>query len=183
MYVEAQPRIGDNWQRAAAFQGRVAAVYNVSTKLGLYGGYAWTPSFYNSQYHKDYREENRIWEQVMYRHELVGIQWQHRLREEQRFIERTNGVANRLRYMVKGSYALNDAKDSGLTAFDEFMVNLNSIKNGPWEGYDRNRIFFGPYWMVGGTRYEIGYLGEILKRFGSDERWANVILATASYNF
>jgi hypothetical protein len=36
---------------------------------------------------------------------------------------------------------------------------------------------------VNGHRYEVGYLGEHLKRFGSDERWANVFLFSATFNF
>lgn len=183
LFLEVQPRVGDYWQRAATVQGSVAMVYNVSTSLAFYAGYAWTPSFYNAEYHKRYRDENRIWEQVIYRHEALGIQWLHRLREEQRFIAETQGVSNRIRYMLKGSYALTDAKDFGLTAFDEFMVTINTVKNGPWDGYDRNRAFFGPFWIVSSARYEVGYLGELSKRFGSDERWAHVILLTASFSF
>lgn len=183
VYLEGQPRIGNDWRRAATFQGRAALVYNVDKSLGFYAGYAWTPSFYDSKYHRDYRDEQRIWQQVIYRHELFGIQWQHRLREEQRFIMRTNGVSNRTRYLLRGSYALTEKKDFGLTGYDELMVNLNGVNNGPWAGYDRNRIFFGPYWQIDNARYEVGYLGEHLKRFGSDERWAHALLVSASFNF
>jgi len=182
-FLEGQPRIGNDWQRVATFQGRAALVYNWDKSLGFYAGYGWTPQFYDSKYHRDYRDEQRIWQQVIYRHELFGIQWQHRLREEQRMQMRTSGVSNRARYQLKGSYALNDQKDFGLTGYDELMVNLNGVKGGAWDGYDRNRIFFGPYWIVGAGRYEVGYLGEHLKRFGSDERWAHAILMSASYNF
>jgi hypothetical protein len=183
VFLEVQPRVGDYWQRAATVQGSAAMVYNVSSSLGLYAGYAWTPRFYNAEYYKQYRDENRVWQQVIYRHDALGIQWQHRLRDEQRFIAQTRGVSNRIRYMLKGSYALAEAKDYGLTAFDEFMFTMNSVTNGPWDGYDRNRFFFGPFWIVGSARYEFGYLGELTKRFGSDERWAHVILLVASFNF
>ena len=85
--------------------------------------------------------------------------------------------------MLRGSLPLNDAQDFGITAFDEFMVTLNTVEGGPWRGYDRNRIFIGPYWQVGATRYEVGYLGEHAKRFGDDERWVNALAATAIFNF
>jgi Protein of unknown function (DUF2490) len=183
VYLEGQPRIGNDWRRAATFQGRAALVYNVDKSLGFYAGYAWTPSLYDSNYHRDYRDEQRLWQQVIYRHGLFGIQWQHRLIEEQRFITRTNGVSNRTRYLLRGSYALTARKDFGLTGYDELMVNLNGVNNGPWAGYDRNRVFFGPYWQIDNARYEVGYLGEHLKRFGSDERWAHVLLVSASFNF
>jgi hypothetical protein len=182
-YVEGQPRQGNDFKRSATSQGWVALHYTNSKAVGLYVGYAWTPSFYDSHYHRDYRDEQRIWQQIIYRHELFGMKWQHRLRQEQRMITRTDEVSNRTRYMLKGSYALSEDGNFGLTGYDEFMVNLNGVQNGPWAGYDRNRIFFGPYWQKGPGRYEVGYLGEHLKRFGSDERWAHVIAINAAYNF
>jgi len=63
------------------------------------------------------------------------------------------------------------------------MVNFNSVQDGPWSGYDRDRFFFGPYWKIDNVRYEFGYLGEHLKRFGNDERWANVIALSISAQF
>lgn len=183
IFVEGQPRLGNDWQRLATFQGRAALVFNWDTSLGFYAGYGWTPQFYDSKYHRDYRDEQRIWQQVVYRHELFGIEWQHRIREEQRMQMRTSGISNRFRYQLRGSYALNQKKDFGLTGYDALMINLNGVTGGAWDGYDRNRIFFGPYWVIGPGHYEIGYLGEHLKRFGSDERWTNALLLSASYNF
>lgn len=182
-FIEGQPRVGNDWQRAATFQGRAALVYNWDKSLGFYAGYGWTPQLYTSQYHRDYRDEQRISLQVIYRHDLFGLQWQHRIREEQRMQMRTSGVSNRFRYLLRGSYALSDKKDFGLTGFDEIMINLNGVQGGAWDGYDRNRIFLGPYWIVGPGRYEVGYLGEHLKRFGNDERWAHAVLVSAFYNF
>lgn len=183
VYMEGQPRVGDNWRRAATFQGRFALNYNIDKSLGFYLGYAWTPAFYDADYHRDYRDEHRIWQQITYRHDLAGLQWQHRFRQEQRFIARTDEVANRGRYQLRGSYGLTEKKNFGLTGYDEFMFHYNNVQNGPWDGYDRNRLFFGPYWQVDNARYEVGYLGDHLKRFGSDERWAHVILVSASYDF
>jgi hypothetical protein len=73
--------------------------------------------------------------------------------------------------------------DFGITAFDEFMVHLNSVQQGPTSGYDRNRVFIGPFWQVAQTRYECGYLGEHMKRFGDDERWVNAILLSVVRSF
>lgn len=176
LYLEAHPRFGDNWQRAATVQGRVALFYTITPHLSTALGYAWTPNLYDSQYHRDFRNEHRPWQQLLLRHDLFGVQWQHRFRQEQRFIARTDEVSHRSRYQLRGSYALTEKKDFGLTAFDEVMVHLNAVQHGPWAGYDRNRIFFGPYWQVDNIRYEVGYLGEHLKRFGSDERWAHALL-------
>jgi hypothetical protein len=182
LYVEVQPRVADNWQRAATFHGRTALAYSVGPSLSLYLGYAWTPALYDANYHRDYRDEQRLWQQLLFRYDLYGFQWQHRFRQEQRMITRTNGEANRSRYLIRSSYALNERKSFGVTAFNEIMFHWESLDNGPWKGYDRSRLFLGPYWILGSCRYELGYLGEHLKRFGSDERWAHVLQLSASYH-
>jgi hypothetical protein len=183
LFLEAQPRLGDDWQRMASVLVRTALVYNATSNLSLFAGYAWFPTFYDSNYHRTYRDEQRLWQQLLYSHDLWSISWQHRLRQEQRWIEHTDGVSNRSRYMLRGSLPLNTQKSFGLTAFDEIMVNLNGVEGGPWSGYDRNRVFVGPFWQVGDARYEIGYLGEHAKRFGDDERWVNAVAAITILNF
>jgi hypothetical protein len=85
--------------------------------------------------------------------------------------------------MLRGTLPLNVAQDFGIAAFDEVMFTWNSIEGGPWSGYDRNRVFLGPYWQIDNAHYEIGYLGEHAKRFGDDERWVNAIAVLAIFHF
>jgi hypothetical protein len=181
LYLEAQPRVGDMWQRATTFQTRVALNYNVDRNLRLHAGYAWTPLFINSQRYRDYRDEQRLWQQVLYAHELGGILVQHRVRQEQRFITRTDGTLHRSRYLVRGSYPFSINRDVGLTGYEEVMVNLNSVTGGPRGGYDRNRIFVGPFWQLDNARFEVGYLGDHVKRFGDDSLWIHAIAAFTSF--
>jgi hypothetical protein len=183
VYLEGQPRVGDNWQRAATAQARAALVYNHNSRLGLYAGYAWTPSFYNSSYHRDYRDEQRFWQQAVYRHDLLGIAVAQRVRQEQRVQMRTAGMGHRFRYMCRAAYGLTHTNDIGVAAFDEIMINLNDVEGGAWRGYDRNRLFLGPYWRVKHVSYEVGYLAEHAKRFGSDERWVHAIVAAVQYSY
>ncbi len=183
LYFEVQPRVGDNWQHMERLLVRPAVVYNLNSSLALYLGYAWTPLFMDSQYRRDYRDENRIWQQVLYKHSLVGVQWQHRLRQEQRFIEHADGVSNRFRCLLKGSYALTEDGSFGLTGYNELFVTLNSVAGGQWSGYDRDRFFAGPYWIVNNARFEVGYLGEHAKKFGNDERYINALMIFANFNF
>ena len=183
LYLETQPRVGNDWSRAATVQNRAGLNYNWTKSFSSLLGYAWTPSFYNAEYHRTYIDEQRIFQQVLYRHDLLGVKWAHRVRQEQRFIVGNGNISNRTRYQLRGSYGLSEDGNFGLTGYDEFMTNLNGVDPAPYGGYDRNRIFFGPYLVVHGHRYEVGYLGEHLKRFGSDERWANVIVFSATFNF
>lgn len=183
LYLETQPRIGADWTRVPTVQSRVGLQYKWTKHFTSMVGYAWTPLLYNAQYHRTFIDENRLWQQVAYRHELFGVSWQHRVRQEQRFIVGSHPTSNRTRYQLRGSYGLSDDKSVGLTWFDEIMVNLNSANPQPYGGFDRNRIFLGPYLVVDGHRYEVGYLGEYQKRFGDEPRWANVIAFHAIFNF
>lgn len=183
LYFEAQSRIGDDWQRMERILVRPALWYNWDKNLSFAVGYAWTPGFYNSHYYYDYRIENRTWEQVLYKHDGFGLQWQHRVRQEQRFIENTSGTSNRLRYLVRGSYALDETKTYGLTAYNELFITYNTTSNGPQSGFDRDRIFMGPYFVRGPGRYEVGYIGEFAKHFGNNERYVSAILVSANYTF
>jgi hypothetical protein len=182
-YLEIQPRQGDDAQRLGTVQHQAALVISPSESLSLYAGYGWTPYFLNSEYHRDYRDEQRLWQSVNYRRDLAGSHWLLRLRQEQRMIMRTDGTSNRSRLLLKGSYPLLADENFGLTWSDEVMYTLNATTGGPVSGYDRNRIFFGPYWRIERTRYEVGYLGEHQKRFGDDERWAHVLAISVSCNF
>jgi hypothetical protein len=183
LYAEAQPRIGDNISRLERLLLRPALGYNFTKSTTFYLGYAWTPTFMNSDYDEDFRNEQRIWQQVLYKHELLGLSWQHRLRQEQRFIDDASSASNRTRYLLRGSYRIAEAYDAGLTGYNELFVTENSVERGPRAGFDRDRFFFGSYLVSGPGRYEIGYLGEYGKRFGNSDRMINAIMVTANYSF
>jgi hypothetical protein len=180
--LEVQPRMGANWERFDRLFVRPAVTYNLRSDLGASFGYAWAPGFLDSELHRDFRLEQRLWQQILFRHELGNWQWQHRLRPEQRFIEDTDGMSIRLRYFVRGSYGLNPENSVGLTGFNEFFVTLNSIEDGPQSGYDRNRVFMGPFWREGAVRYEVGYILEHVHRFGDDQRWVHALWSALSFD-
>lgn len=183
LYTEAQPRVGDDISRLERLLLRPALGYNFDKSTTCYLGYAWTPTFYDTHYNEDFRDEQRIWQQVLYKHNWRGLAWQHRLRQEQRFIDDASSTSHRTRYLVRGSYRLSESYDAGLTGYNELFVTENSVHKGPRAGFDRNRFFFGPYIVAGKGRYEVGYLGEYGKRFGNDDRMINVIMVAANYNF
>lgn len=182
-YMEAQPRIGDDVSRLERLLIRPALGYNVSQSVAVFLGYAWTPTFMNANYDEDFRNENRVWQQVLYKHSLWGMDWQHRIRQEQRMIQHTEGTSNRTRYLVRGSQPLSDDGKFGLTGYNELFVTLNGTENGPIGGFDRDRFFFGPYVEYGPARYEVGYVGEYARQFGNDSRMINAILVSANFSF
>jgi hypothetical protein len=185
-YFEAQPRVGDNVGELERLLIRPAVGYKITPDLSLLLGYGWTPTFMNNKYDSDFRDETRIWEQLSYnQHNVLDIfEIEHRFRQEQRFIQHAGKAANRSRYMLKGSLPLNADKDFGLTGYDELFVSLNSVDNGPRAGFDRNRVFVGPYMVMKPLRLELGYLGEYGKRFvGSEERMIHAVALYAFLNF
>ena len=141
-YMEAQPRVGDDITRLERLLIRPAVGYNYSESISFYLGYAWTPTYMNSSYDEDFRNEQRIWQQMVIKHSSFGLDWQHRLREEQRFIDDAGSASNRFRYLLRGSYRFCDCQDFGLTGYNEVFVTLNSVSNGPRAGFDRDRFFF-----------------------------------------
>lgn len=182
-YMEAQPRIGDDVSRLERLLIRPAIGYNVNKNLSFYLGYGWTPTFMNASYDDDFRNENRIWQQALYKHDLCGIQWQHRLRQEQRLIDGASGTSNRTRYLLRGSYDLANDGSYGITGYNELFITANGTNRGPEGGFDRNRFFFGPLFRAGPGRYEVGYLGEYARQFGSDSRMINALLVSAQFSF
>ncbi len=182
-YMEAQPRIGDDVSRLERLLVRPAIGYNYTKNITFYLGYAWTPTFMDASYDENFRNEQRIWQQVLIKHSDFGLDWQHRLREEQRIIDDASSTSNRFRYLLRGSYLLCDESGIGLTGYNELFVTFNSVDRGPRAGFDRDRFFFGPYLQKGIGRYEIGYLGEYGKRFGNDDRMINALMVSAGFNF
>jgi hypothetical protein len=116
-------------------------------------GYAWTPTFMNASHDEDFRNENRIWQQILIKQTWLGLDWQHRLRQEQRIIDEAGGTSNRTRYLLRGSYPLATDGTVGLTGYNELFVAENGVAKGPVGGFDRDRFFFGPYLKSGPGRY------------------------------
>jgi len=181
LFLEVQPRVGANWERFDRLFIRPALTYNLRSDLGVSLGYLWGPGFLDTELHRDFREEHRVWQQLVFRDERGYLQWQHRVRPEARFIEDVQGTAVRLRYMLRGSYQLFPESGAGVTSFDELFIACNSIENGPHAGYDRNRFFVGPFWKREVVRYEVGYLVEHVQRFGDDQRWVHAIWSAISF--
>ena len=182
LYLEAQPRLGDDWQRFERLLLRPGVAYNLRQDLAVYFGYAWTPGFLDLDLHRRFTDEHRTWQQLLFRHETGRMQWQHRLRPEQRFIEGVDGVSHRLRYALRGTYSLATDGSWGLFGSNEFFVTLNKIDPGPEVGYDRDRVIVGPFWKVGALRYELGYVVEHVPHFGGEQRLVQAVLMLVSFD-
>ena len=182
LYAEAQPRLADNVSQLERLLLRSAIGYNLSRNVSAYLGYAWTPTFVDTNYNDSFRDEHRIWQQLLVRHNGLDLVWQHRFRQEQRLIEHTSDVSHRFRYLLRGSYRIGQELDWGWTGYNEIFVTFNSVEKGPRAGFDRNRFFYGPYFAVGAARYEVGYLGEYGKRFGQSDRMIHALFFSLNFS-
>lgn len=173
LFLEAQGRLADDVTNLERTLVRPALGYRLNPNLSFYLGYAWTPTYIDSNYDDDFRNEHRIWQQAVINHKLFGLDIMHRIRQEQRFISNASSVANRTRYLIKASYSLSG--EYGLSAYNELFVNLHGVKRGPKGGVDRYRVFAGPYLKKQGVIYELGYLGELGQEFRGDDRMINAL--------
>jgi hypothetical protein len=183
LYLEAQARLGDDVSRMERLLLRPALGHQLSDDVAVSLGYAWTPTFTNTSYETDFRSEHRIWQQAVIRHGGAGLSWQHRIRQEQRMIDETSGTSHRTRHLVRASLAPGIGRRIGVTGYHELFITWNSVDGGPRAGFDRSRIFIGPYLTRDHVRYEAGYVGEYGRRFGNNDRIIHALLVSANMTF
>ncbi|MFN6945119.1 MAG: DUF2490 domain-containing protein [Cytophagaceae bacterium] len=113
--------------------------------------------------------ENRLWQQVLLRHQSRIIILEHRYRLEQRFIQNhTTDAANfenRIRYRLQALFPLSNLSSSlkqfFINSYNELFVNFAPRQSG--HVIDRNRLYF-----AGGVRFnpktnmQIGYLNQVI---------------------
>ena len=92
-------------------------------------------------YQPSFREQNRMYQQLLYRRTFPFVKVLSRSRLEERFIDNTDGTAVRARTMLRGDFPLPDAPEWAIVVYDEIFVNLNAVGNGPDSGFDQNRFF------------------------------------------
>ena len=185
-YLESQPRFGSDSTGIERYILRGALGYKVLEHLTLWAGYGWTPTFVNAKYDNVFTDESRWWQQALYDQSVGSFDLIHRLRIEQRYIERTSGVSHRARYLLRASHLLGTTDGGlgyGLTGYNEIFLNINGRQPGPEPGFDRDRVFVGPYIKKDHVRVEVGYLGEFSRRRNLDDRMINALALNVGFSF
>ena len=128
IHLEGQWRRHDVGLRPQQLLLRPAVNYRLSGKVGLSAGYA----FVSTHRYGDYPvarafPEHRLHQQLMVRHGPPKLEFQHRFRLEQRWIEQRFSsdrwrYQNRIRYMIRAVAPLR--RDWYLAVSDEVFVNL-----------------------------------------------------------
>lgn len=179
-----------NWQQ---FIERPSLHYNLNSTIEFSAGYS---------YIKNYRgtldfSENNIWEQVTLSHNSGKINFSHRFRYEQRFIQQveqtengdftTNGSehTNRFRYRITTSFPLfsitGNKKLSGIV-FDEIW--LNQDQGIVPRSLNQNWLYVGvSYPIFSNANLDLGYMSAYAP-LGGDLYTSNHILQTTfKYTF
>lgn len=131
--------------------------------------------------------EHRIWEQYIYNHQIQGLPLTHRLRIEQRFIERpTESIfAQRLRYFARTMVPFkkdNDTFNNGWYAAlqNEIFLNISNRAKLNGSAFDQNRAYLGVGYRLGSRAdIEAGYLNQYINGAGANTR--NNVLQLALY--
>lgn len=176
-YLDVQPRLGDSLNGINQLLLRQGIGYRFTPHLSAYVGHAWLSNF-----QPEYRNEQRIWQQLGYGHVLFKkIQVLHRLRMEERFISQTgDNCSLRGRYFIRLVYPLR--RGFYLLGSEELFVNFNTIGNGPVSGIDQNRFFAGiGKQITKNLRSEIGYQQQYTNRRDDVDDKANHALITQMF--
>ncbi len=122
-------------------------------QLTLHFGAAWMPNL------SPVRGDVRLWQQLTYAHAFNGRSLSHRVRFEQRHVERTEGVSLRGRYQLRLTREKIAGSPWGWVLWDELFFNFNDVPRSAVAGYEQNRLFLGPQrQLADGARLEVGYL-------------------------
>lgn len=172
-HLDVQLRTGDQFSHLRNFMFRPGLTYFLNDKSDLTLGYLLNQTYIPQESTADIQlTEHRIWQQYIYRHKLNTLNFSHRFRLEQRFIEQQNGTdvfAQRIRYfarvilpLAKGQQKFERGAFAALQ--NELMFNVQHNDNVNGHFFDQNRAY-----LAAGFRFskqfdlEAGYLNQAQK--------------------
>lgn len=184
---DLQLRSNDGWRELRNVLARGAVSYSLDGTISVAAGYAYittsTPGV------RDLVEQ-RSWQQVLVQQRLAGFPLSHRLRLEQRWIERAAGgdlYSDRLRYFMRlqvpfdgaGSAAFSHGAYGALQ--NEVFLHLTNRDDLNGKLLDQNRAYAGLGWRFGPRAdLELGYLQQYLVGRGTDTQ--NHVVQLALYS-
>ena len=166
---DVQLRSNDGWERPRNFIGRAGASYALTPTLSLAAGYAYIDTYTPDS---PTLTENRTWQQLLLVQKIGGNPLTHRLRLEQRFIERATGgdvYSDRLRYFARLQVPLQASGSKPFShgyyaAFqNEVLLHLSGRSDLNGQLFDQNRAYAGIGFRISPRAdVEVGYLNQHL---------------------
>ena len=148
-----------NRTAASQFLYRTGLRYKISEQWNTAGGIAFffTRSSFEKKNH-EFGKEFRIWQEVNYKCIIANhIQWQNRIRTEQRFYAATNNRAafTAYRFRLKSQLQQSISKKWSLQLANEYMQQLTHSKL----AFDQNRLIIaGVFQPDNSTQLQAGYM-------------------------
>lgn len=131
--------------------------YNISSNLNILMGYAniETENYVNQSDLKTSFNENRLFQQLIYKNKYAGFYITNRIRIEERFF--TDDFKMRCRYFLLANKPINKKEMTKnaiyLSSYNEIFLNTKN------KVFDRNRFYNGiGYVLNANTRFEAGYM-------------------------
>ncbi|MBM3804656.1 MAG: DUF2490 domain-containing protein [Acidimicrobiia bacterium] len=174
VHLEGQWRrhdLGLRWQQLLL---RPGVNFKLKERVVLTAGYGFVDTFQYGQYPVPYRfPEHRWFQQVLLKHEVGKLDFQHRYRLEQRFLGTRSDPAidridssryeNRFRHLTRINVPLSHDKRYYIGVFDEFFINFG--RNVAANIFDQNRAYVAlglP--LAKSTKIEVGYLLQTIQQ-------------------
>lgn len=188
MHFDMQVRSQDNWNGVRNVLIRPGITYYIRPNQNATVGYLYTPTYRKVDGTSSSVTEHRVWEQYIISHKVFTGTLSHRLRLEQRFIEKFTGdkvFAQRFRYFFRDVQPLTQSKAAftkGAFAAiqNELFFNVQNKQNTNNSFFDQNRSY-----IAAGYRFskkldaELGYMNIFVK--GASANTINNVVQLAVY--
>src|SRR5262249_53875753 len=177
-FFEVQPRFGNDISEAMRLILRTAVGYRFAPDWSGWLGYAW-----NARLAPSRRDENRIFQQLLFAPSYPVARLTSRTRLEERLIENVSGTSVRLRTMLRGVFPFTEDRRWGLALQEEIFFNLNTAApNDHRAGFDQNRFFLGVNRIITDwLNIDAGYMIQFIDTAGTD-RVEHVLLLQFNLN-
>lgn len=163
VHLEGQWRradLGLKWQQLLL---RPALNFQLNKKVALMGGYGFVETYRYGDFPVRSRfPEHRLFEQATITQRAFGLDWQNRLRLEQRYFRGfAQRYENRFRYMLRTNIPLGKKYYVGL--YDEVFYNFG--KNVAFNVFDQNRAYIAlGRNLARQTRFEVGFMEQTVQQ-------------------
>ncbi|RRN77615.1 DUF2490 domain-containing protein [Pseudoxanthomonas sp. SGD-10] len=187
LHFDVQLRSHDELNGVRNMLLRPGLTYFLSPKANVAAGYLFTTTDLPANASKNILIEHRLWQQFIYVYKIRSTSISHRLRFEQRFIEReTEDIfSQRFRYFIRGLIPFNSKGNSferGPFAAlqNEVFLHLQNKDNFSNHTFDQNRAYIATgYRFKPSFDLEIGYLNQTTK--GTNNNLTNNVFQIAAY--
>lgn len=181
-WLDMQPRFLDSVNGLQQGLFRPGIGYELGETTTAWIGYA---RVYTSSKNGSSSNEDRIWQQYLWRDRVGAFGFQSRTRLEQRFLDTGSETGWRLRQFVKASWNFPNESRFSIVGYDEIFLDLNDTGWGQSTGFAQNRLFVGIGMKLddeGRTKIEVGYLNQYIEG-GATDRMNHLLSINVFFNF